>query len=66
MPVASMSLLSSFEILTPVENANWLTRVKTHKLLLVCKQVVTNLFTSCSHCLFLVVVTSLKQAVNNL
>jgi hypothetical protein len=36
----------------------------------VCKQVVTNLFTSCrqvfSHYLFPVVVTSLKQAVNNL
>jgi hypothetical protein len=44
--------------------------VKTHKLLQVCKQVVTNLFTSCSqvvlHSLFLVVVTSLEQAVNNL
>ena len=39
-----------------------ITRVKTHKLLRVCKQVVTSLFTSCqqvvnklcSHCLFLV------------
>ena len=42
-------------------------RVKTHKLLQVCKQVVTNLFPSCvrtvcSH----VVATSLEQAVNNL
>jgi hypothetical protein len=39
-------------------------------LLQVCKQVVTNLFTTvdklCSHCLFLVVVKSLEQAVNKL
>jgi hypothetical protein len=44
--------------------------VKTHKLLQVCKQVVTNLSQAVdklySHCLFPVVVTSLEQAVNNL
>ena len=38
------------------------THVKTHKLLHVCKQVVTNLFTNCRQ----VVVKSLEQAVNNL
>jgi hypothetical protein len=46
--------------------------VKTHKLLQVCKQVVTSLFTSCRQVVFAllvphaVVVTSLEQAVNNL
>jgi hypothetical protein len=46
------------------------THVKTHKLLQVCKQVVTNLFTSCQQVvfahLFTVVVTDLEQVVNNL
>jgi hypothetical protein len=45
--------------------------VKTHKLLQVCKQVVTNLFTSCQQVVFALLVpscciTSLEQAVNNL
>jgi hypothetical protein len=39
------------------------THVKTHKLLQICSQAVDKLS---SHCLFPVVVTSLKQAVNNL
>ena len=45
--------------------------VKTQKVLQVCKQVVTNLFTSCEQVVFalyliVVVVTSLEQAVDNL
>ena len=35
------------------------TRVKTHKLLQVCKQVVTNLFTSCQQVVFALLVPSL-------
>ena len=35
------------------------TRVKTHKLLQVCKQVVTSLFTSCQQVLFALLVPSL-------
>jgi hypothetical protein len=46
------------------------THVKAHKLLQVCKQVVTNnvhkLSTSCVCTLYTVVVTSLEQAVNDL
>jgi hypothetical protein len=46
------------------------THVKTHKLLQVCKQVVTDLFTSCQQVVFALLVpscwTSLEQAVNNL
>jgi hypothetical protein len=46
------------------------THVKMHKLLQICKQVVTNLFTSCRQVVFAllvpVVVTSLEKAVNNL
>ena len=43
------------------------THVKAHKLLQVCKQVVTNNVDKlCSHCLYPVVGTSLKQAVNDL
>ena len=43
------------------------THVKTHKLLQVCKQVVTNLLESCVRtACSQVVVTSLEQAVNNL
>ena len=44
-----------------------ITRVKTHKLLQVCKQVVTSLFSSCQQVVFAqFVVTSLEQVVNNL
>jgi hypothetical protein len=46
------------------------THAQTHKLLQVCKQVVTNLFTSCRQVVFAllvpIVVISLEQAVNNL
>jgi hypothetical protein len=53
------------------ESCAWRTHVETHKLLQVCKQVVTNLFTNrgdklCSHCLFLVVGTSRWQLVTSL
>ncbi len=41
------------------------TRVKTHKLLLVCKQVVTNLFTSCQQVVFALLVPMLLQQVWN-
>ena len=34
-------------------------RVKTHKLLQVCKQIVTNLFTSCQQVVFALLVPSL-------
>ena len=41
------------------------TRVKTHKLLQVCKQVVTSLFTSCQQVVFAPLVPSLLQQVWN-
>ena len=41
------------------------TRVKTHKLLQVCKQIVTNLFTSCQQVVFARLVPSLLQQVWN-
>ena len=41
------------------------TRVKTHKLLQVCKQVVTSLFTSCQQVVFALLVPSLLQQVWN-
>ena len=39
------------------------THVKTHKLLQVCKQVVTNLFTSCRQVVFALLVPQLLQQV---
>ena len=50
-------------------NGNCPTHVKTHKLVQVCKQIVTRLFTSCQQvvlALFQFVVTSLEQVVDNL
>ncbi len=41
------------------------TRVKTHKLLHVCKQFVTNLFTSCQQVVFALLVSMLLQQVWN-
>jgi hypothetical protein len=58
-------LLTSREIFTRVhpsksksEISGKPTRVKTHKLLQVCKQVVTNLFTSCQQVVFALLVPS--------
>ena len=42
-----------------VARTNSPSRVKTHKLLQVCKQVVTNLFTSCQQVVFALLVPSL-------
>ena len=41
------------------------TRVKTHKLLQICKQVVTSLFTSCQHVVFALLAPSLLWQVWN-
>ena len=41
------------------------TRVKTDKLLQVCKQVVTSLFTSCQQVVFALLVPSLLQQIWN-
>ena len=42
-----------------VKKFNAYTRVKTHKLLQVCKQVVTSLFTSCQQVVFALLAPSL-------
>ena len=43
----------------------YITRVKTHNLLQVCKQVVTSLFTSCQQVVFALLVPSLLQVCCN-
>ena len=51
--------LTSFQILKDVIKSHRCTRIKTHKLLQVCKQVVTSLFTSCQQVVFALLVPSL-------